>query len=397
MLVLPTARKRATIRDVARVAAVSHQTVSRVINGGDRIAPETRARVERAITRLAFRPSHIARSLVSRRTRTVGLVMGDVASPFFPDVVRGVEDGLSPAGYSLLLSSSRRDPERELRNVKHLLERSTDGLILGAPQVEPADLAELAARADVPMVFLNRDARGSHVAAVWVDWSAATAEVVAYLTGLGHRRIALVVPTREEARLGNREDWYLPALQRAGLAPDPSLISRDCISTEGGFRAGARLLARRDRPTAVICHSDVMAIGLLQACAERQVRVPRDVSIVGWDDVPYAGLVTPPLTTVRVPRYELGQTAARRLLDLLAGRPAPPDPPLPLELIVRESCGPPPTGGARSGETTPWRRRPATGGPGEARAIRASRITGRRDPRGGDGLVASTRGKGGAP
>src|SRR5947208_10714576 len=160
-------KKRATIRDVGRRALVSHQTVSRVINGELSIAPATRARVERAIAELGFRPNHIARSLVSRKTYTVGLVMGDVASPFFPDVVRGAEDVLSPLGYSLVLSSSRRDPEIERRNVMHLLERSTDGLILGAPQSPPDELAELARRAAVPTVFLNREVGGDHVASVW--------------------------------------------------------------------------------------------------------------------------------------------------------------------------------------------------------------------------------------
>ena len=342
----PAARKRVTIRDVARFARVSHQTVSRFINGENHIAPLTRARVEQAITKLRFHPSYIARSLVSRQTKTVGLVMGDVASPFFPDVARGAEDVLAAAGYSLILSSSRRDPERELRNVRHLLERSTDGLILGAPQCPPDELAELARRAGVPMVFLNREAKGPHVAAVWIDWPGATTEVVTYLAGLGHRRIALVVPSRSDARVGNREDWYRPALVRAGLGPERALILRDAMSLEGGHGAGQRLLALEPRPTAAICHNDVMAIGLLQACAERGVRVPRDLSIVGWDDVPYASLVTPPLTTVRVPRYELGQAAARRLLDLMAGRPAGlAEPPLALELVRRQSCQPP--GGGR--------------------------------------------------
>ena len=332
-------RKRVTIRDVARFARVSHQTVSRFINGENHIAPMTRTRVERAIAKLAFQPSHIARSLVSRRTKTVGLVMGDVASPFFPDVARGAEDVLAAAGYSLILSSSRRDPERELRNVKHLLERSTDGLILGAPQCPPDELAQLAQRAGIPMVFLNREVKGPQVAAVWIDWPAATTEVVRYLAGLGHRRIALVVPSRSDARVGNREDWYRPALARAGMAPDRGLIFRDAMSLEGGYAAGQRLLDQAPRATAAICHNDVMAIGLLQACVDRNVRVPRDLSIVGWDDVPYASLVTPPLTTVRVPRYELGQAAAERLLALIAGRPADPArAPLALELVRRQSC-----------------------------------------------------------
>ena len=338
----PPRGKRATIRDVGRVARVSHQTVSRVINGENGITPRTRARVDRAIAALGFRPSHIARSLVSRSTKTIGLVMGDVASPFFPDVVRGAEDVLSEAGYCLILSNSSRDPQRELRNVRHLLERSTDGLILGAPQGSPDELRDLAERAAVPMVFLNRDVAGAHVASVWIDWRAATAEVVTYLADLGHRRMGLVVPSREEIPHANRGDWYRWALGRAGLGPDPALIFQESITIEGGYEAGGRLLARDDRPTAAICHSDVMAIGLLQACRARGVRVPEDLSVVGWDDVPYASLVTPPLTTVRVPRYELGIIAARRLLDLIAGRPVADPPPLSLELTRRASCARPP-------------------------------------------------------
>ena len=336
-------RKRSTIRDVARSAQVSHQTVSRVINGEDCITPRTRARVEHAIAALGFRPSHIARSLVSRSTKTIGLVIGDVASPFFPDVVRGAEDLLSEAGYCVILSSSRREPERELRNVTHLLERSTDGLILGAPQSDPANLADLAERTGVPMVLLNRDVRGRHVDSVWIDWQSATAEVVAYLASLGHRRMGLVVPTRDEARYANREDWYRPALRRAGLLPAPSLIFRQSLSIDGGYQAGLAMLARNDRPTAVICHSDAMAIGLLQACTERGVAVPRELSVIGWDDVAYARLVTPPLTTVRIPRYELGQAAALTLLDLIAGRPSARTAALPLELIRRHSASPPAT------------------------------------------------------
>ena len=344
----PPRRKRATIRDVGRAARVSHQTVSRVINGETCIAPDTRAKVERAIAALGFRPSHIARSLVSRSTKTIGLVMGDVASPFFPDLVRGAEDVLSEAGYCLILSNSSRDPRRELRNVRHLLERNTDGLILGAPQSAPDELRDLAERAAVPMVFLNRDVKGPHVASVWIDWRAATTAVVKYLTDLGHRRVGLVVPSREEIRFANREDWYRWALGRADLVPDPPLILHEPITIEGGYRAGQRLLGQPDRPTAAICHSDVMAIGLLQACRDLGVRVPGDLSVVGWDDVPYASLVTPPLTTVRVPRYDLGQAAARRLLDLIAGRPAADPHPLSLELVRRASCAAPAVSPSRS-------------------------------------------------
>ena len=292
-MTLPGSRKPVTIRDVARFAEVSHQTVSRVINGAHRIARRPGRGSSGRSPNLDFRPSHIARSLVRRRTKMVGLVMGDVASPFFPDVVRGAEDVLAPADYSLILSSSRRDPERELKNVRHLLERSTDGLILGAPQCPPEALAELAGARPSRWSSSTATCRGPTSRPSGSTGRAATAEVVDYLAALGHRRVALVVPSRSDARFGNREDWYGPALARAGLGPERAWIFRESISLEGGYRAGERLLSLRERPTAAICHSDVMAIGLLQACTEQRVGVPRDLSIVGWDDVPYASLVTP--------------------------------------------------------------------------------------------------------
>ena len=205
-----------------------------------------------------------------------------------------------------------------------------------------SELRDLAERAAVPMVFLNRDVKGAHVASVWIDWRAATTTVVTYLAELGRRRVGLVVPSREEMRFANREDWYRWALGRASLGLDPPLILHAPITIEGGYQAGRRLLGQPDRPTAAICHSDVMAIGMLQACRDLGLQVPGDLSVVGWDDVPYARLVTPPLTTVRVPRYELGRAAARRLLDLIAGRPAADPRPLPLELVRRASCAAPP-------------------------------------------------------
>src|SRR5438067_593550 len=167
---------------------------------------------------------------------------------------------------------------------------------------------------------------------------ATRARVERAIAGLGHRRIALVVPSRDEAPFASREDWYKQALGRRDLAPPPSLVVRERISIDGGHRAGLALLSLDEPPTAAICHNDTMAIGLLQACAERRVRVPRDLSIVGWDDVPYASLVTPPLTTVRVPRHELGRAAAATLLGLMAGRAAGEHGPLPLQLIRRQSC-----------------------------------------------------------
>ena len=278
----------------------------------------------------------------------------------------------------MILSSSRRDPERERRNVKHLLERSTDGLILGAPQCPPEELAEMAQRADVPMVFLNREVKGPRVAAVWIDWPTATTEVVTYLAGLGHRRIALVVPSRSDARVGNREDWYRPALARAGLGPERALIFRDAMSLEGGHAAGQRLLAAEPRPTAAICHNDVMAIGLLQACAEHRVRVPEDLSIVGWDDVP-----------VREPRHAPAHHRARAPVRARPGRGAKAaradgrptrrrgaEPPLALELVVRRSSRPPGGGPSRVRERGP---RPPSHQPKEERGERA---VGRRACRG---------------
>ena len=272
----PPSRKRVTIRDVARFARVSHQTVSRFINGENHIAPLTRTRVEQAIAKLRFHPSHIARSLVSRQTKTVGLVMGDVASPFFPDVARGAEDVLAAAGYSLILSSSRRDPERELRNVRHLLERSTDGLILGRAAVSARRARRAGPARRRPDGVPQPRGEG-----------APRRRGLDRLAGR-HRR-GRDVPGRPGPpahRAGRPVPERRPGRQPGGLVPPGAGPGRP------RSRAGADLPGRHvargrprapasacspssARPTAAICHNDVMAIGLLQACAEqRGARAP---------------------------------------------------------------------------------------------------------------------------
>ena len=203
--------------------------------------------------------------------------MGDVASPFFPDVARGAEDELAAAGYSLILSSSRRDPERERRNVKHLLERSTDGLILGAPQCPPEELAEMAQRADVADGVPEPRGEGPRVAAVWIDWPTATTEVVTYLADLGHRRHRAGRPVARATRAGRQPRGLVPAGARSRRVSVPSArwSSGTRCRSRAGHAAGQRLLAAEPRPTAAICHNDVMAIGLLQACAEHRAARPR--------------------------------------------------------------------------------------------------------------------------
>lgn len=336
-------RRRVTIRDVARVAQVSHQTVSRVINDESSIRPQTRERVLKTIAELGFRPNQIARSLVTRKTNIVGLLISNITNPFFPDIVSGAQDVLYPSGCNMILANTGYDPHRELESVHHLLERHVDGLIVCDTRTTPEVLADLAGDFSTPMVLLNRTTSAPQVGIVRTERVAAADEAVSYLLELGHRRIALLLAGRtNDVGAQRRLEGYTRALERAGIPLDEGLIVRGVSSVPGGNLAAEDLLGLSPVPTAVLCHNDVMAIGLMQGCTQRGLSIPADLSIVGWDDIAYASVVSPPLTTVRIPRYELGQEAARMLLELMRDGQANPDEViLPITLVRRGSTGPP--------------------------------------------------------
>ncbi len=334
---------RATIRDVARVAQVSRQTVSRVINGENHIAPETHERVLRAIQELGFVPSQIARSLVTRRTHLVGLLMGDIANPYFADIARGAESVLAPTGWSMVLANTDYNQVRESAILEHFVQRSVDGFLMCDTDTPVEELAELAQRVDTPMVLLNRTSGGTtapKLGVVRTDRTRAAAEAVLRLVEMGHRRIGLIISNRSTIPPQSRLDGYREGLARCGIAYDDALVVRGSINMDGGRSGGLQLLSVEDPPTAVLCQGDVMAFGLMRACEERGVRIPDDLSVIGWDDLPYASVVAPPLSSVHVPRFELGRVAGEMLLKMIKEEPTETYVELPSPLILRGSCAP---------------------------------------------------------
>jgi len=334
----PRGGGRVTIRDVAQEAGVSRQTVSRVVNGDPRVSQETRESVRRAIETLRFQPNYIARSLATRRTDTIGFIVSDIGNPFFPDILAGAEDVLGEQGCSLFLSNTRDDPDREYAALRSMVRKRVDGIILYS-RMPDAMLDGLVQSFEIPTVLLNRRGKGEHLGVVRTARLQGAYQAASHLRSLGHTEIALVCSTSNEQGTRERIEGYESALREAAGQAEPRVL-RESLSMGGGYRAGCHLLEAYRDVTGVLCHNDLMAIGLVQAATERGLRVPRDLSVIGWDDVTYASLVSPPLTTVRVPRYEMGKVAARLLMDLMQQRPGEREAMLPVELVVRGSCGP---------------------------------------------------------
>jgi LacI family transcriptional regulator, galactose operon repressor len=339
-------RPRATITDVAARAGVHPSTVSRVLNShvDSTIRPETRQRVLRAAEQLGYRASPLARSLRLQRTLTLGMLVPDITNPFFSSIIKGAEDAARDRGYTLILGNSEDEPEREETYLRVLRERQVDGLLIASSQMADETIAGL--RDDgFPFVLLNRGARFPGDLVVVVDNLAASIEVVDHLAALGHRRIGHIAGPQNTTTGMDRLDGYREAVRALGLADDPELVAYAAgFSVASGRRALAAMLAGPARPTAVFAANDLIAIGMLQHLRQVGVRVPGDLSIVGFNDIPLAGLLEPALTTVRVPQLEMGAVATHLLIDRLEDRPIHDvRVTLPTALVVRSSTAAPAT------------------------------------------------------
>jgi LacI family transcriptional regulator len=306
---------RVSIADVAREAGVSRQTVSRALNNKGEISDATLRRVLAVIDRLDYRPSTIARGLATRHTRTIGLIVPDIANAFFADISRGADDLAHPAGYSLLLRNTAEDPEREAELLGSLEQRAVDGVLLCSSRLSDECLAELVSRHEA-VVLINRTLPG--VSSVCVDDFRGAALRVAHLLRSGRHRIGVLTGTRMSHSGRERERGYRESLAEAGLPVDSALIARCAVpDIEGGYAAACRLLEAQPDIDGLICYNDLAATGALRACAELGRRVPDDVAVTGADDILLACLVTPALTTVRADRQAIGAAAARLLLGQL--------------------------------------------------------------------------------
>jgi LacI family transcriptional regulator len=304
------------LADVARLAGVHASTVSRVLNPGTRamIRPAVAERVLAAAAQVGYRPHTLAASLRTRRSSTVGVLIPDLTNPLFAAIVRGIEDALGAAGYTAVLGNSDNEPGRERTLLQRMRERRVDGLILATAHREDALIAEC--RADeIPLVLVNRTVDDRTVSAVVVDDAAGIRLAVEHLVGLGHRAIAHLAGPQDLSTGRLRQRSFARAMVAAGLRVDPHLVLVCRSMTEDeGRRQFAQLLARDVKLTAVLAGNDLIAMGCYDALAARGLACPGAVSVVGYNDLRFVDRLAPPLTTVRIPQYDMGAEAARLLL-----------------------------------------------------------------------------------
>jgi LacI family transcriptional regulator len=349
----------ASITEVARLAGVSTATASRVVSSADYpVSPATRERVLDAARTLDYVPNALARGLLKSQIPVVGVIVHDITDPYFAEVVRGVEDAASPAGYLVITCSSERDAERENSYVRLLRSMRAAGVIFaGSGLDDPARNEELrkhlaAMRADgAAVVHLSPHALGPPE--VGVDNAGGIARMVAALAGLGHRRIAFLAGPTSMYVARERLEGYRRGLEDAGIALDERLVVHTSFDREGGAAGVDRLMAGEAPFTAISCANDPLALGALGRLAEAGIEVPRDVSVAGFDDIPVAAMTAPRLSTVRLPLREMGRRGFACAVRSIAGE-AVGEELLPTELVMRDSTAarPAPTrarAGARRG------------------------------------------------
>jgi LacI family transcriptional regulator len=330
---------------VAALAAVSHQTVSRVINGQASVADETRRRVLDAIELLGYVPSPMARGLISNRTHTLGMVTADVSDGFFARAVAGAEIEARRRNYYLIVGSVEEAPDdaEGTGYLRLMLERRVEGLILARPGVVFAgEHLQGAASSGIPLVSIGSTELAGFTS-VDVDNRRGGLDATRHLLELGHRSIATIVGPRDWPSAAARFEGYREALHAAAVPPAPELVERGADwGLESGHAATDRLLAAGTPFSAIFAHSDLIALGAIRRLRAEGLRVPEDVSVVGYDDVPIAAYVDPPLTTVHQPMREVGELAATLILDRIAGVERDGGPHLlPARLVVRQSTAPP--------------------------------------------------------
>ena len=329
-----------TLRDVAEAAGVHTATASRALNPATRslVNAETARRVIKVAETLGYRPNPIARGLKTAKSSTIGLLIPDLTNPLFPPIVRGIEDVLEPAGYSGLIVSTDNDPKRERAQVENLRSRQVEGLIVATARTEDPLLQQLH-REGVPMVLVNRRAFGVDVPAVTPDDQAGVAMALAHLADLGHRRIAHLAGPQNTSTGVERAHAYRNHIRELGLDDDPALlVPCDLWREESGATALRRLLDDGVDFTAVLAGNDLIALGCYDVFAERGISCPDEVSVVGFNDMPFLDKLHPPLTTVAVPHHQIGVEAARMLLEALDDPTRPARSVLlPLTLVVRGS------------------------------------------------------------
>jgi LacI family transcriptional regulator len=330
---------RATIRDVAREAGVSVATVSRVLNDSGPVREETRRRIREIAQRMRYTPNLAAQSLTTARTSTLGVLLPDLFGEFYSEVIRGIDQTAQQSGYHVLVSSSHND-RAEIEGSLRAMRGRVDGLVVMSPDLDAVSLSSnLPER--LPVVLLNCEVDDLSYDSINIDNYGGAYSMTEHLTRMGHRRVGLIKGSERNLDARERARGYRQALEDAGVAVVAAYEVAGDFGDRSGYLAAEALLALDERPTAIFASNDSMAIGAISALREAGVSVPEDVAVVGFDDIPIARYLSPPLSTVRVSISQLGERATRKLLDAIArkNQHEKSQEVLPTELVVRGSCG----------------------------------------------------------
>ena len=332
-----------TIKDIAKIAGVSHTTVSRALHDSSVLAPDTIKRIKKIANEQGYLPSAVARGLKTRQSRALGVIVSSIADPFWGEVLTGIDDTLHAAGYSLIVAASRRDNQREKEIVRLMGERRVDGIILCSPPFN-AEHGRSLQEYGLPIVVVNNQSAEDFLYSIYNDNEYGIRQVVRHLVDLGHRRIAFLGNRQGGRTTQERENGFRAEMHDAGLPiPDAYVCTGPDSTPQGGLNGAQCLLALPERPTGIVCYNDHMAIGVYSALYHAGLSVPEDISVVGFDDIFVSAYLIPPLTTFRQPMYHLGAEAVKLLLYMLEQHDQDETPPVPQsirlrgELLVRAS------------------------------------------------------------
>jgi LacI family transcriptional regulator len=327
-----------TIRDVAREANVSVATVSRVLNGSGPVAEETRRIIREVAGRMRYVPHSGARSLITSKTQTLGVLLPDLYGEFFSEVIRGMDDTAQRNGFHLLISRAYAD-RHGIETAIRAMRGRVDGVVVMSPDLDAESLLNLPST--IPVVLLCSVSRGNAIDSLTIQNFRGAREMTAHLLSLGHRRIAIIKGSPRNYDAAERLRGYRMALREACIGHDPSLEREGDFTEAGGYTATQALLAMKDRPTAIFAANDSMAIGALSALRESGVKVPEDIAVGGFDDIPLARFMDPPLSSVHVPICELGARAVDILLNGVTHKNGHPRrrERVSTKLVIRRSTG----------------------------------------------------------
>lgn len=330
-----------TMKDVAREAGVSINTVSRALNGKPDVNEDTKKRILEIADKLNYVPNFLAKGLVTKNTRTIGVIVSDNTDPFFATIVKGIEDFARSKGYNIILCNTDEKYEREEEAVRLLREKQVDGLLitLAPAQKERADILELK-RAGTPFVLLNRHMDDVMTDYVINDNVYGAYLAVSHLVKSGHKRVGYISGPSQISSVRERLEGYKKALFEDNIEFDNSLVKESNLKMEDGHRLMKEFLELENRPTAVFTYSDLLAIGALKALKEAKLKVPKDMALVGYDDIEFSSLLEVPLTTVHQPRYRIGEEGARILISRIEKKDSEGLQQIVLkpELVIRESA-----------------------------------------------------------